>query len=96
MAPPSLATYIQRFAVPSRRCGPPQVLGEIELRTYSLYIQDARYSVATLDFADAADEAAVRRIARQRLEASPDHLSIEVWADEVQVFRLTREELKPK
>jgi hypothetical protein len=65
------------------------------MRTYSLYIQDDRYSVSTLDFATASDEASIRAIALDRLESSPNHLAIEVWADEKLVFSLTREEASP-
>ncbi|MDR3511794.1 MAG: hypothetical protein P4L73_09175 [Caulobacteraceae bacterium] len=60
------------------------------MRTYSLYIQDTRYSVSTLDFATARDERRVREIALQRLEDSPNHVAVEVWSDDALLFSVRR------
>jgi len=45
--------------------------------TYSFYIEDDRYSVPTLLFVDAADDASALRMARDKL-AEPHHVAIEV------------------
>jgi hypothetical protein len=57
------------------------------VQTYALYIEDDRYSVPTLLFVTTADDAAVRRIAREKL-SEPHHLAVEVRLDERVLFRL--------
>jgi hypothetical protein len=65
------------------------------MRTYSLHIHDDRYAVPTLDLATAGDEAGVREIAGERLEASPNHLAVEVRAGDAMLFSLSRDESSP-
>ena len=54
---------------------------------YTIYIEDERYSIPTLLFVSVTDEAAVRRIAREKL-AEPHHLSVEVRDGETLLFNL--------
>jgi hypothetical protein len=59
------------------------------MQTYSLYIEDDRYSVPTLLFVDAADDASALRTAREKL-AKPHHMAIEVREGDRVVERVTR------
>jgi hypothetical protein len=61
------------------------------MRLFSFYIHDRRYSVPTLQIVPARDEDRARELARQRLEESDDHLSVEVSEEDTDVFHLTRE-----
>jgi hypothetical protein len=60
------------------------------MRTYSLYIEDDRYSVPTLQFVTAGDDAEIRRLAEAML-AKPHHQSVEVREGDVVLFRLAAE-----
>ena len=60
------------------------------MRTYTLYIEDDRYSVPTLLFTTAVDDDAALRFANDVL-AKPHHRSVEVRDDDVVVFRLAAE-----
>ena len=57
------------------------------MRTYTLYIEDDRYSVPTLLFVSASDDASARRIAREKL-SDPHHLAVELREDERVICRL--------
>jgi hypothetical protein len=58
------------------------------VQTYALYVDDDRYSVPSLFFVTAEDEAALRRIGRQTL-ADPHHRSVEVRDGDRMLFRLS-------
>lgn len=49
---------------------------------YTIYIEDDRYSVPTIDILTADDDARARVLAHGRLISSPHYLSAEVWEDE--------------
>ena len=57
------------------------------MRNYILYIEDDRYSVPTLEFVTAADDAAARRIAREKL-SNRHHLAVEVRENERVIGRV--------
>jgi hypothetical protein len=57
------------------------------LNVYTLYIEDDRYSVPTIDILQALDDAQALGLAAERLSASPHYLAVEVWADERLVGR---------
>jgi hypothetical protein len=48
-------------------------------RSYTLYIQDDRYSVPSLDAVGAENDAVAEAAARARLSGSPHYRAIEVW-----------------
>ncbi|MBV9996537.1 MAG: hypothetical protein JO127_15135 [Caulobacteraceae bacterium] len=52
------------------------------MRTFNLVIQDARSSMPTYESATARDPNAARRIAQERLEASPFHVGVQVRDDD--------------
>jgi hypothetical protein len=60
------------------------------MRTFNLVIHDARYSLPTLELATARDRNGARRLARERLEASPHHLGVQVRDDEELLFWFRR------
>ncbi|HLK26369.1 MAG TPA: hypothetical protein VKT30_17060 [Caulobacteraceae bacterium] len=57
-------------------------------KIYTLYIDDDRYSVPSLDAIDAGDDDAATELARARLASSPHYLAIELWDGERQIARL--------
>jgi hypothetical protein len=57
------------------------------MQTYCLYIEDDRYSVPTLLFIIAADDAEAQRIAAEKL-SEPHHLAVEVREVERELCRL--------
>lgn len=61
------------------------------MRTFSFYIHDARYSVPTLQLADALDELAAKALAERYLGDSAEHHVVEVMEDEALLFRVGRE-----
>ncbi len=78
-----------RSVVKSPRAGLPG--GSSEVQTFTLYIEDDRYSVPTLVFVIVRGEVRAKEIAKDRLAASSHHLSVEVWEDETLLFRAGRE-----
>jgi hypothetical protein len=60
------------------------------MRTFNLIIKDERFSLPTHEQATARDQNGARRIARQRLEASPHHVAIQVRDDERLLFWFSR------
>ncbi len=60
------------------------------LRTFSLFTTDRRYSVPTLQFLLAQDEARAQDLARRQLLASEDHLAVEVHENGQPLFREAR------
>ena len=61
--------------------------------TYSLYIDDTRYSVPTLLLVTVGDEAGLRDLARKKLKDSEHHLAVTAWAEDAFLFSLSRDEL---
>ena len=61
---------------------------------YTIYIEDDRYSVPTIDILMANDDAHVQRLAAGRLISSPHYIAIEVWQDERIVSALPNAELE--
>ena len=55
---------------------------ERELKTYTLYIHDDRYSVPSLDAVTVRDDARAREVSQNRLMVSPHYRLIEVWEDD--------------
>jgi hypothetical protein len=53
-----------------------------QLKIYTLYVHDDRYSVPSLDAANVADDELALKIARGRLVASPHYRAIEIWEDD--------------
>lgn len=62
----------------------------LPMRTFVFFIHDRRYSVPTLYFVSAPDEATARALARQRLDETPHHLAIDVLEGGTELFRLCR------
>jgi hypothetical protein len=60
------------------------------MRTISLSIEDARYASPTLEIARVRDHKAARKIAHDRLQASPYHLAVKVREDDELLFWLRR------
>jgi hypothetical protein len=63
---------------------------EPDMRTFSYFIQDDRYSVPTLQFAVVPDETRAREFARRQLMTSPHYRSIEVHENGRPLFRQDR------
>lgn len=61
------------------------------MRTYTVYIHDARYSVPSLVFIDITPDTLVGDIARQKLEESEHHLGVEVLDGDTVLFRIARD-----
>ena len=57
-------------------------------KLYTLYIDDDRYSVPSLDAVDAEDDEAASAAAQLRLALSPHYRAIEVWDGDRCVTRL--------
>jgi len=64
-----------------RRAGALAVIGG-GVDVYTLYIEDDRYSVPTIDILSADTDAEAMTLAAERLASSPHYLSVEVWADD--------------
>ena len=64
------------------------------MRNYTLYIEDDRYSVPTLEFVTAANDVAARRVAREKL-SDRHHLSVEIREDERVIGRLVHQAYGP-
>lgn len=60
------------------------------MRTFNLVIQDARYPAPTIEVATARDPQGVQQIARQRLEASPHHVGVQVRDDDQLLYWFRR------
>jgi hypothetical protein len=58
------------------------------LDIYTLYIDDDRYSVPTIDILTAASDEDARRMAQDRLAASTHYHAIAIWQDERLVCEL--------
>ena len=52
------------------------------MNVYTLYVEDDRYSVPTIDILTAVSDEDARQLAVLRLASSPHYLSIAVWDDE--------------
>lgn len=59
------------------------------MRTYAIYIRDARYSVPSLLLVDAGADR-VADLAREKLDESPHHLAVEVVDGDTVLFRIQR------
>lgn len=55
---------------------------EGDLKTYTLYIHDDRYSVPSLDAVTVRDDERALEIGQSRLMVSPHYRAVEVWEDE--------------
>lgn len=60
------------------------------MRAFELFIEDDRYTVPTLDIVTAHDAARALALAKERLEASPHHLGVEICEGERVLARLVR------
>ena len=60
------------------------------MRTISLSIEDARYDAPTLEITTVRDRKAARKVAHDRLQASPYHLAVKVREDDELLFWLRR------
>jgi len=60
------------------------------MRTFSVFIEDRRYSVPTLMFVVASDEVRARELAVRELDASNNHLSVEVQESGRSLFKQAR------
>jgi hypothetical protein len=66
------------------------------LRSFEIYVFDDRYSVPTLHFVSAKDEARTRDIARRILGESDHHLGVEVSEEGCALFLIgSREARQP-
>ena len=61
------------------------------MRTYTVYIRDARYSVPSLHFVDVKPDVLVADLARQKLDESGHHLAVEVLDGDTLLFSLARD-----
>jgi hypothetical protein len=61
------------------------------VRTYTVYIRDARYSVPSLLFVDVKADVLVADLARQKLDESAHHLAVEVLDGDTLLFRIARD-----
>jgi hypothetical protein len=61
-----------------------------ELKTYTLYIHDDRYSVPSLDAVTVRDDERACEVAANRLTVSPHYQLIEVWEDDRFVGKFDR------
>lgn len=61
------------------------------MRTYTVYIRDARYSVPSLIFVDVGPGVQVADLARRKLEESEHHLAVEVADGDTVLFRVARD-----
>lgn len=64
------------------------------MRTYAVYIRDARYSVPSLAFVDVRADTLVADLARRKLEESEHHLAVEVLDGETLLFRVARDNVE--
>ena len=55
---------------------------EGDLKTYTLYIHDDRYSVPSLDAVTVRDDDRAREVGKNRLAVSAHYRMIEVWEDD--------------
>lgn len=60
------------------------------MRTIRLAIEDARYAEPTLEIATVRDHKAARKVAHDRLQASPYHVAVKVREDDELLFWLRR------
>jgi hypothetical protein len=58
------------------------------LKTYTLYVHDARYTVPTLLTIDARDDESACAHAEHHLAASTHYRAVEIWDDERLVARV--------
>ncbi len=58
------------------------------MKTYTLYVHDARYTVPTLLTVDARDDEGARAHAEHHLGTSPHYRAVEIWDDERLVARV--------
>jgi hypothetical protein len=58
------------------------------LNVYTLYIEDDRYSVPSIDILMASSDEQAEELAGLRLASSPHYLSVAVWRDEQLVCEL--------
>jgi len=62
------------------------------MRTYAIYIRDARYSVPSLLLVDAGVDERIADLAREKLDESPHHLAVEVVDGDTVLFRIQRDD----
>lgn len=60
------------------------------MSVYTIYIEDDRYSVPTIDILMADDDGHARVLGEARLTSSPHYLSAEIWEDERVVWVLPK------
>lgn len=60
------------------------------MRAFELFIEDDRYTVPTLDVVTPQDARRAVARAREKLEASPHCLGVEIWEGERVLARLVR------
>jgi hypothetical protein len=61
------------------------------MRTFNLFIEDARYTVPTLAIVTVSDAQRAMELARKQLADSPHHLAVEVHEGDELVARLDRD-----
>jgi len=59
---------------------------------YAFYISDSRYSVPSLVLSDQPDKLGAKRLARQLLHNSPEHVAVDVYLDDQIVAHIAREQ----
>ena len=67
----------------------------IHLKAYILYIDDERYMVPTMEVVNALSDAAVRQLARARLESGTHYLAVEIFEFNRKVGRVARKAQDP-
>jgi hypothetical protein len=60
------------------------------VKTYTVYVHDARYAAPTLLLVEMGDDELVRAYASERLGQSSDYLAVEIWDNDRLVGRLER------
>ena len=61
-------------------------------QTFTFYIRDTRYSVPTIAFVTAPDEAAARALAEERLLQSRHHTAVDVYGANASLFTVQRKD----
>jgi hypothetical protein len=66
------------------------ILAGVQLKTYTLYITDDRYSVPSLDVTIVSTDKLAQAIARKRFAVSTHYSAIEIWEDDRLVAKIER------
>jgi hypothetical protein len=83
---PRAGSGMMRF---QRAAGRARVRADVKI--YTLFIHDDRYSVPSLDAVSAADDRSAETLANARLDGSTHYSSIEIWEDERPVGTIARD-----